>query len=97
MWAVVARQTERGSNIVPGEALTREQALRMFTINNAYASFEENLKGSIESGKFADLAVLSQNILTCPKDAIKDIKVLMTIVDGKIVYDNNTLKIDSSM
>jgi predicted amidohydrolase YtcJ len=97
MWAVVARQTERGLNIVNREALTREQALRMFTINNAYASFEENLKGSIEPGKFADLAILSQNILTCPEDAIKDIKVLMTIVDGKIVYDNNTLKIDSSM
>lgn len=97
MWAVVARKTERGSNIVPGEALTREQALRMFTINNAYASFEETLKGSIEPGKFADLAVLSQNILTCPEEAIKDIKVLMTIIDGKIVYDNNTLGIDSPM
>lgn len=89
MWSVVARKTENGSIIVAEEAISREQALRMFTINNAYASFEENLKGSIEPGKFADLAVLSQDILTCPEDAIKDIKVLMTMVDGKIVYDNN--------
>jgi len=89
MWSVIARKTERGSGIVPEEAISREQALRMFTINNAYASFEENRKGSIEPGKFADLAVLSQNILSCPEDDIKDTKVLMTIVDGKIVYERD--------
>ncbi len=92
MWAVVARTTERGSNIVPGEALTREQALRMYTINNAYESFEENMKGSIEPGKFADLAVLSNDILTCPEDEIRDINVLMTIVDGKIVYQSDAME-----
>ena len=91
MWSIIARTTERGSNIVPEEALSREQALRMFTINNAYASFEENRKGSIEPGKFADLAILSQNIFSCPEDSIKETKVLMTIVDGKIVYDRDFL------
>lgn len=91
MWTVIARETERGTNIVPEEALSREQALRMYTINNAYASFEENLKGSIEPGKFADLVILSHDILTCPEDLIKEIKVLMTMVDGKIVYENNEM------
>jgi len=92
MWAVVARQTERSTNIVSEEALTREQALRMFTINNAYASFEENIKGSIEPGKFADLAVLSQDILTCLEDAIKETKVLMTILNGEVVYESGEIK-----
>jgi predicted amidohydrolase YtcJ len=91
MWTVITRETERGTNIVSEEVLSREQALRMYTINNAYASFEENLKGSIEPGKFADLAVLSHDILTCPIDMIKDIEVLMTMVDGKIVYENDEM------
>ncbi len=89
MWSVIARKTERGTRIVSGEALTREQALRMFTINNAYASFEEDIKGSIESGKFADLAVLSQDILTCPLDTIREIKVLLTMVGGEVVYETD--------
>ena len=51
MWSVITRETERGSHIVQEEAITREQALKMYTINNAFASFEENLKGSIEPRK----------------------------------------------
>jgi predicted amidohydrolase YtcJ len=89
MWITIARKTERGTNITPSEAISREQALRMFTINNAYASFEEDLKGSIEQGKFADLAVLSHDFLTCPIENIKDIRVLLTMVDGKIVYKSD--------
>ncbi len=87
MWSVITRKTERGSVIVPEEAVSREQALKMYTINNAYETFEEDVKGSIEPGKYADLAVLSQDILTCPVDSIRDIRVLMTILDGKIIYD----------
>lgn len=92
MWSIVARKTERGSNIVPEEALTRKQALRMYTINNAWESFDEKNKGTIEPGKFADMAVLSQDILTCPEDSIKAIKVLMTMVDGEIVYEAGGIK-----
>ncbi len=88
MWTVITRKTERGSVIVPEEAVTREQALKMYTINNAYETFEEEVKGSVEPGKYADLAVLSQDILTCPVDSIRNIKVLMTILDGKIINAN---------
>ena len=86
MWTMVTRTTERGSVLMQSEAITREEALKAYTINNAYATFEEAIKGSIEPGKLADLAVLSDDILTCPADSIKNIKSLMTILDGKIIY-----------
>ncbi len=87
MWSVVTRKTERGSVITPDEAISREQALKMFTINNAYASFEEDIKGSLEPGKLADLVVLSEDILSCPEASIKGIKAMLTMVDGKVVYE----------
>lgn len=60
----------------------------MYTINNAYASFEENIKGSIEVGKLADLVVLSADILTCPGE----IKLILTLLNGRIVYKSGELK-----
>jgi len=87
IWSMVTRKTERGSLIVPEEAITREEALRCYTINNAYASFEENLKGSIEPGKLADMVVLERDLLTCPVHEIRDMKVKMTVVGGKVVYE----------
>lgn len=90
MWSVITRKTERGSVHMPNEAITREEALKMYTINNAYASFEENIKGSIETGKLADLVVLSHDLLSCPVDSIRQIKVLMTMVGGQIVYRKNS-------
>jgi predicted amidohydrolase YtcJ len=87
MWSMITRKTERGAVIVPSEAISRKEALRAYTINNAYASFEESVKGSLEPGKLADMAVLSDDILTCPEDSIKEIRSLMTIVGGKIVYE----------
>ncbi len=89
MWTMVTRTTERNTVIVPAEAITREEALRMYTINNAYASFEESIKGSIEPGKLADLAILSDDLLDCPVDQIRDIQSELTIVGGKIVYTSN--------
>jgi predicted amidohydrolase YtcJ len=86
MYAMVTRKTERGSMILPEQALSREEAIKAYTINNAYASFEESIKGSIEPGKLADLVVLSDDILTCNEDSIKDIRSLMTILGGKTVY-----------
>jgi predicted amidohydrolase YtcJ len=88
MWSMITRTTERGSVIVPGEAVSREEALKIYTINNAMASFEESLKGSIEPGKLADIAILSDDLLTCPIDQIKNIKADLTIVGGKIVYSS---------
>jgi predicted amidohydrolase YtcJ len=71
---------------LPSQAVSREQALRIYTINNAYGSFEENIKGSIEVGKLADIAVLSDDILACPVNQIKNIQSELTLLGGKIVY-----------
>jgi predicted amidohydrolase YtcJ len=70
----------------PEEQVTVEEALRMYTVNAAYASFDENVKGSIEEGKLADLTVVSSDPLTTPPNQIADIEVKMTIVGGKIVH-----------
>ncbi|MGH9629839.1 MAG: amidohydrolase family protein, partial [Bryobacteraceae bacterium] len=67
-------------------AVTREEALRMWTLNGAWNSFEEDLKGSIEPGKLADFVVTSKAYATCAIDEIKDIEALLTVVDGKQVY-----------
>ena len=86
MWAMITRTTERNSVILPGEAITRMEALQMYTINNAHASFEEELKGSLLPGKLADLVLLSDDFLNCPVERIRDIRADMTLVGGKIVY-----------
>jgi predicted amidohydrolase YtcJ len=86
MWMAITRKTTDGATQGPEQAITREQALRMWTINGAYLSFEENIKGSIEPGKLADLVVISKDILRCPVDEIRDIDALLTIVDGRVVY-----------
>lgn len=91
IWSVVSRKTERGSVIGSAEAITREEALKTYTINNAYASFEESLKGSIEAGKLADLAILTDDILDCPIDKIKEIEAEATIVGGKLVYSKGEI------
>lgn len=98
MWSMVTRKTERGTVIVPQEAITREEALKIYTINNAYASFEEAIKGSIEPGKLADLVVLSDDILTCPEDHIRNITPELTMVGGRIVYfSGNGIKIPEGL
>jgi hypothetical protein len=91
MWTMITRTTEKGTVIMPDEGVSREEALKMFTINNAYASFEESIKGSIEPGKLADLAVISDDILTCPADQIKNIESELTLTGGKVVYSSGKL------
>jgi predicted amidohydrolase YtcJ len=86
MYHVVTGETLAGV-LLPGRAASREEALRMWTTNNAYAVFQERRRGSIEVGKLADLVVLSDDVLTCPVERIKDITVLMTILDGRIVHE----------
>ena len=71
----------------PEQAITREEAIRFYTINNAYLTFEEREKGSLEPGKLADFIVLDRDILTCPVEAIRDTKVELTFVGGKMVYE----------
>jgi hypothetical protein len=91
MWTMITRITEKGTVIMPEEAISREDALKMYTINNAFASFEESIKGSIEPGKLADMAVISDDILTCPVDQIRNIESEVTIVGGKIVYSSGKI------
>jgi len=86
MWMTITRRTVDGGTINPEEALTREQALRLWTINGAYLTFEEKDKGSIAPGKFADMVVLSDDLLTCPVDKIRDIEALLTVVNGREVF-----------
>lgn len=87
MWGTITRQTEVAGVLGAEQGLTREETLRLYTIDSAYVTFEENIKGSIEPRKLADFVVLSDNILTCEVDEIKDLKVLATIVGGKVVYE----------
>lgn len=86
MWSMITRKTEQGNVIVSSEAISRADALKMYTINNAFSTFEENTKGSIEPGKLADLVVLSDDYLLCPEDNIKSIKAELTMVGGKVVF-----------
>ena len=86
IWCAVTRQTYFGKRLIPDEAISVREALRLYTRNAAYCNFEEELMGSIEAGKLADLIVISRDILTIPENEIKDIKVDMTVIDGKIVY-----------
>ena len=67
--------------------MTRMEALRSYTRSNAYAVFEEDIKGSLEPGKLADIVILSHDILTCPEDEILDARVRTTIVGGEVLYE----------
>ena len=83
---VTRRRVDNGFTFYPEQALSREEAIYSYTMANAYAAFEEDIKGSIESGKYADLVVLSNNLTTCTDDEILDTEVLMTLVGGKIKH-----------
>ncbi len=86
MWIALTRQTERGGVLNSRERLNREQAIRFYTLNNAYLHHEEKIKGSIEPGKLADVILLDRNILNCKVDEIRETQVRLTVVDGKIVW-----------
>jgi predicted amidohydrolase YtcJ len=87
MWVTLTRQPRwTDAPLHPEERLTREQAIRLYTINNAHIMFEENHKGSLEAGKLADLVVLDRDILTCPLDQVKEIRAVRTMLGGKWVH-----------
>ncbi len=85
-YASVARRMADGQVLFPEQRMTRMEALRSYTIDAAYGAFEEDLKGSLEVGKLADVTVLSRDILTIDESAIPDTEVLYTIVGGEIVH-----------
>ena len=89
LWTIyhfVTRDTISGGVLGADQKITREEALRLSTTGNAYLTFEEKIKGSIEAGKLADFVVLSEDILTVPDKQIQETKVLMTVVGGKAVF-----------
>jgi predicted amidohydrolase YtcJ len=84
IWAAVARKT------FMEESLTVEEALKTYTVNAAYASFDEDKRGTIDVGKFADLTVLSKDLLNIAPNELREVEVEMTIVGGKVVYKGRT-------
>jgi len=86
IYSAVTRKTKTGQSFDERERITVLEAIRTYTWNGAHAGCEEDVKGTIEHGKLADMVVLSDDILTVPEEKIKDIKIDMTIVGGEIVY-----------
>jgi predicted amidohydrolase YtcJ len=87
IYAAVTRKGMTGNVYGQEEAITREEAIRAYTASGAFLNFEENIKGSLQSGKFADMIVLSDDILTVDEEKIMDILVEQTYVAGKLVYN----------
>jgi predicted amidohydrolase YtcJ len=86
LYVAVTRRTQAGRVIGPEQAVSRQDALKMMTLNAAWLAFEEHRKGSIEVGKLGDLAVLSDDYLTCPPERIKEIRAVVTVLGGEIVH-----------
>ena len=87
----VNRKSSSNSEIGGNQKVSILEAIKIYTINGAYASFEEDIKGSLEVGKLADLVVLDNSILNQNNNSIKDLKVEMTIIDGQILYKNKAI------
>jgi predicted amidohydrolase YtcJ len=90
IWAAVERkELQSGAVLAPEERLTILETLRLYTLNGAYAGFEEQQKGSLKPGKFADFIVVDGDVLSIPSEQIKDVKVLKTYVEGRLIYEGN--------
>ena len=85
-YATVTRKLKDGSVFYPDQRMSREEALRSYTLNCAYAAFQEDILGSLTPGKLADITVLSKDIMTVPDDEILSTEVVYTIVGGKVLY-----------
>jgi predicted amidohydrolase YtcJ len=87
IYAAATRRAESGDAVLPGEAVSVEDALRMYTLGSAYASFEEGVTGSVEEGKRADLVLLDRDPTAVAPEEIKDIRVVMTVVQGEVAWE----------
>ncbi len=85
--SAVTRLTQTGQRMGPTQGVTIDEALRMFTINGAFASFEEKIKGTITPGKLADLVVLSGDPRAIPAEDLPSLAVEMTVVDGRVAFE----------
>jgi len=85
--SVTRKRADSGLVFFKEQSMTRAEALHSYTLGNAYAAFEENVKGSIEIGKYADLVLLSNNLLLCSDEEILETKVLKTIVAGEVKFE----------
>ena len=95
LWVIyhfITRDTISGGVFGPGERISRQEALQLSTIDNAYLNFEEDSKGSLEAGKYADLVVLSGDIMTCAEKDIPNLTVLLTMVNGRIVFQHERFR-----
>jgi predicted amidohydrolase YtcJ len=85
----ISREMENGELFFPEQRLTRRQALETYTVNNAYAAFEEHLKGSLTPGKLADITVFSRDIMSIPEKDILNTRIAYTIIGGEVKYQRN--------
>ena len=88
-YATVSRRLEDGSVFFSRQRLSRPEALKTYTLNAAYAAFEDDIKGSLTVGKLADITVLSKNIMTVPEEDLPATEVVYTIVGGKVMYSRD--------
>ncbi len=89
-YSSVSRLMSNGEVLTPRQRMSRMEALKSYTINNAYAGFEEDIKGSLEVGKLADITVLDRDILTIPEEDIPNIEISYTIVGGEVMYSGKS-------
>jgi predicted amidohydrolase YtcJ len=95
IWIAVSRKVEGASPLDVDQRLSREEAIRFYTINNARLHSEEDEKGSIEPGKLADLVVLDRDLFTVAPSAFLDVRVLATLVEGEVVHAASGSPLDS--
>jgi predicted amidohydrolase YtcJ len=91
-YASVSRKTLKGfpeGGYEPEQKMTREQALKSYTLDAAYGAFEEDIKGSIEAGKLADFTIYNQDLMIVDEDDILKTEIVMTVFDGAVVYSKN--------
>ena len=89
-YSSVTRMMVNGERFYPEHVMTREEAIQTYTINNAYAAFEEEIKGTLAPGMYADMVVLTKNLLTAPEEELPDTQVDMTFVGGELKFSRDT-------
>lgn len=91
--SITRKRIDNGMTFYTEQCMTREEAIEAYTIQNAYAVFEESMKGSLEVGKLGDIVILSENLYSCTEEQVLDTEVLYTIVGGKVLFEKNPLLI----